>query len=435
MNPLLEATSLFRRGLYENAAKLCRELLEKDDSNLTAHHILGKIAYLRERYDESIRHLERVCDEHCTNLDILIEYGRALRLAGRAKEAIPFLRRVLQSGKTYVAHLELGLALAETSQDDEARRMLEAALTLKPDCPYSIRRLGHIARRQGDYATAIRHYEKLTILFPKTIHSYPDLIKTHLMAGNPQAALEACDACLGFEPACTGVLAFKYIALSELGDSDGAKYLHDPERLVRRIGITPPDEFNTIEQFNRRLSTHILHNTIRTKTPERYTTTHGWQTQNGTLFQNDTELGKQMAKIIDEAVEEYVANLPTDPNHPVFAGAPTATHIESWAVVLEEHGHQAPHIHPKSWLSGCYYVELPEDFGSQPESNAGCIAFGQGEIELHPLRQPETTVFRPRAGDMILFPSYFWHHTYPLQSKGKRISLAFDVVPSKGWGK
>jgi uncharacterized protein (TIGR02466 family) len=142
-----------------------------------------------------------------------------------------------------------------------------------------------------------------------------------------------------------------------------------------------------------------------------------------------------MARIIEEAVDTYVAQLPRDAAHPIVLGSPTVTHIEPWAVVLDEHGNQAPHIHPKAWVSGCYYVAIPEDFDSQPDPNAGCIAFGQGEPDLHPLRKPETIVLRPAAGDMILFPSYYWHHTFPLQSRNKRICIAFDVVPTRGWGK
>jgi uncharacterized protein (TIGR02466 family) len=433
--PINQAIDFFRRGRHDAAEKICTELLRNCPTNLAAHHILGKIAYLKERYEDSVQYLEPIYQANGANAEVVIEFARALRLARRLEDAIACARKALSLGATYSAWLELGLALAEANQPDEAKPALERALELNPRCNFSLRRLGHIARQQGDFAQAIRYYQQLADAYPRTIHSYPDLIKTHLMSGNPQAALDACDRCLTFEPACTGVLAYKYIALCELGESGRAGDLYDHAHLLKRISVAPPAGYSTITEFNDRLSRHILHHTIQSATPERYTTANGWQTQAGTLFQSDPALGTQMTRIIEQAVDTYVEQLPRDTGHPMMAGVPTATHIESWAVVLDEHGHQAPHIHPKSWISGCYYVALPEDFNMQPDPNAGCIAFGQGERELHRLRQPETVVLRPASGDMVLFPSYYWHHTFPLQSKNQRICIAFDVVPTKGWGK
>jgi uncharacterized protein (TIGR02466 family) len=430
-----QAVDFFRRGQYDKAEEICAELLRMDPANLPAHHILGKIAYTKEHYEDSVRYLEPIYRSDSTNPEVLVEFGRVLRLAHRSEEAIKCLSEALSLGASYSVYLELGLALADANQFDEANGMLKHALELKPDCQFSLRRLGHIARKRGDYGEAIRYYKQLATFFPRTVHSYPDLIKTYLMAGNPQAALDACEQCLAFDPACTGVLAFKYIALSELGESDRAAHLYNHTHLLKRMHIAPPEGFGTITEFNERLSQHILHHTTRTSTPELYTTSNGWQTQNGTLFQTAPALGTLMARIIREAVNTYAAQLPRDAAHPLILGTPTATHLESWAVVLDEHGHQAPHIHPKAWISGCYYVAIPEDFDSQPDPNAGCIEFGAGGPDLHPLRKPATIVLKPAAGEMVLFPSYYWHRTFPLQSRHKRICIAFDVVPTKGWGK
>lgn len=428
------AVSLFRQGQYDEAAAVCRSLLASEPGNVGANHILGKIAYMDERYEDSIRFLEPVVRLNRENFELLIEFGRVLRLAGKTEQAIECLEHALSPTKTYSAYLELGLALADANNFVEAKRMLRQAIALKPNCPYSLRRLGKIAREQGDYPEAVRYCQQLADAFPKTVHSYPDLIKSHLLSGDPQAALDACEKCLVFEPACTGVLAFKYIALSELGDRKGANYLCDL-RLVKRFHIAPPAGYSTIEEFNECLAAHILKHTTRTSTPEQYTTVSGWQTENGTLFDQAPLLGKQVEKIIEDKVKDYIAQLANDPDHPLALGTPTATQLAAWAVVLDRHGHQAPHTHPASWISGCYYVKLPEDFDSQPDPNAGCIAFGRGEEGLHSLKEPETVVLRPAAGDMVLFPSYYWHNTFPLQSQQKRICVAFDVVPTKGWGK
>ena len=43
-------------------------------------------------------------------------------------------------------------------------------------------------------------------------------------------------------------------------------------------------------------------------------------------------------------------------------------------------------------------------------------------------RQMETSGIQPEPGLMILFPSYFYHHTIPFHTDETRISIAFDLI-------
>jgi hypothetical protein len=43
---------------------------------------------------------------------------------------------------------------------------------------------------------------------------------------------------------------------------------------------------------------------------------------------------------------------------------------------------------------------------------------------------PSWTV-APRSGDLLLFPSYFAHRTWPTGVATPRISVAFDVMPAE----
>jgi hypothetical protein len=168
---------------------------------------------------------------------------------------------------------------------------------------------------------------------------------------------------------------------------------------------------------------------------DKYATVNGWHSEFGKLFDSNKELGKSMQQMIMAAFDEYKENIPDDSNHPVNIGWPTETDLTTWAVVMDHQGHQESHIHPKSWLSGVYYVQLPDDFDQQEDPHAGHIVFGRGHDELHPLHDPETVTLKPCEGDFVIFPGYFWHQTVPLQSHQKRICLAFDLQPTRGWGK
>jgi uncharacterized protein (TIGR02466 family) len=114
--------------------------------------------------------------------------------------------------------------------------------------------------------------------------------------------------------------------------------------------------------------------------------------------------------------------------HPFVANAPARWTMNGWGVILQEQGHQRPHIHPSGWLSGVYYVRIPKSIG--PGSQQGWIEFGRPPESIGCHAQHETMRVRPEAGRMVLFPSYVYHHTIPYSDTENRISFAFDVVPA-----
>lgn len=87
------------------------------------------------------------------------------------------------------------------------------------------------------------------------------------------------------------------------------------------------------------------------------------------------------------------------------------------------------HIHPSAWLSGVYYVQLPELASQTGQGEAGWIEFGRPPEHFHCTVEPEVRAIRPEPGLMLLFPSYFYHRTMPFESAGLRISISFDVHP------
>jgi uncharacterized protein (TIGR02466 family) len=132
-----------------------------------------------------------------------------------------------------------------------------------------------------------------------------------------------------------------------------------------------------------------------------------------------------------KAVEDYRRTLPDDSHHPFIASKPDRYRLTAWSVVLEAQGHQIPHIHPSAWLSGVYYAEVPDVVSTPGEHPAGWIEFGRPPEHYHTRTEPEAKLFQPREGLLLLFPSYLYHRTVPLEATGRRISIAFDVCPAR----
>jgi hypothetical protein len=61
----------------------------------------------------------------------------------------------------------------------------------------------------------------------------------------------------------------------------------------------------------------------------------------------------------------------------------------------------------------------------------GILSFGAPGMVTTPPLDAELSL-RPEAGQLVLFPSYFWHGTLPFHSEQPRLTVAFDVVPDGG---
>ncbi len=110
---------------------------------------------------------------------------------------------------------------------------------------------------------------------------------------------------------------------------------------------------------------------------------------------------------------------------------------EAWANVNVAGDSNACHYHPGSFWSGAYYVndggcaddptlggefELFDPRGPAPMMHAPLLKFA-GEDGLS---AGSAETMRPRAGLMLLFPSFLLHAVRPYRGTGTRISIAFN---------
>ena len=101
--------------------------------------------------------------------------------------------------------------------------------------------------------------------------------------------------------------------------------------------------------------------------------------------------------------------------------------MDIWANVLGSNDHQSGHIHNQGWMSGVYYVAVPENL-SDNNDYAGWLEFNRPGYGL-PVLGEENCIERiePKPGTIVMFPSYVWHGTIPFNSPDNRISVAFDI--------
>jgi uncharacterized protein (TIGR02466 family) len=154
----------------------------------------------------------------------------------------------------------------------------------------------------------------------------------------------------------------------------------------------------------------------------------GTQTDGPLLSRVDPFI-RHLRRAIVSAVQAYVAKLPPiDPRHPLLA-ARRDRRIRfsgSWSVRLASGGRHSNHVHPQGWISSALYIALPTTMTGEPQ-DAGWFTLGQPPEDLGVSVDPWRKI-EPKAGQLVLFPSWMWHGTKSF-ANGERLTVAFDVRP------
>ena len=271
----------------------------------------------------------------------------------------------------------------------------------------------------------IEHLRQAAVFGPRQPPILRDLAAALLRVGDGAGAVAACDRALAIDRFDQEALAYRALGLRLAGDDAAADGLADLQRWIHLTAPLLPPEVGDIAEFNRQLADDLAALKSRKWQPASQSIRGGTQTQNN-IFTEPVASIALLRQAIDAAIGVYLADLGTDPTHPFPAGRPRRYGYRGWSVILEDQGYHVPHIHPEGWLSGAYYVQVP-DFA--PGEDPGCIEFGRPWADLPFAVPPPTRRVPPAAGLLVLFPSYFWHGVRPFRSAGRRITVAFDLMP------
>ncbi len=206
----------------------------------------------------------------------------------------------------------------------------------------------------------------------------------------------------------------------------------EPARVQEMARLVDASEWLSIKQlalpssFNAELAEEILsHRRLVALSPTKATVGTGRRISD--LQAAPGPCTEALLAHIREAVDTYVAERAKHAKHPLIARLPSRPQLESWSVVVQNDGHEEWHLHPRGWISGVYYPRVP--IVSTGASDGGAIEFGPypfGQDTRHSASWPARRV-NPSAGMLLIFPSYFGHHTWPTEVSDPRICVAFDV--------
>lgn len=360
--------------------------------------------------------------------------GRSLHDLNAPGAAIDALKRSANRAPDMIEnHVLLADLLEKTGQLDIAERACRHALSLSPGNADVLATLGVVLHRTNRIGEAADAYRAALSAHPEWDFLYNNLSAALMETGDPSGVIEVCDAWLSRYPGHVEAMSLKALALNEVGDRDGARYLLDFDRLLRTHTVSIPQGYETLDDFNDALETHLMnHPTLRTP-PEDHPTWHHPKLQ----ITQDLMVGEkgpvaELEHLMNEAVRTYLDTVPKDADHPFLANPPDRWRLVAWGAVLHGAGNQQPHIHEDGYLSGVYYLRIPDEVASEENDAAagyaGGFEVGRPPDNLFCKAEPEVRAVRPYEGLMLLFPAYIYHRTIPFESKTRRICIAFDVV-------
>ncbi|MDH3640748.1 MAG: putative 2OG-Fe(II) oxygenase [Gammaproteobacteria bacterium] len=306
-----------------------------------------------------------------------------------------------------------------------AIELLQTAIAANGNNPGYHMNLGAVFDAAGLLDDAAASYAHAIALAPTYADPYYNLGDLYLRQDRAEDAVAVFDQCMDAIGREFHALAYKAHALDDAHRHDDARYLLNFDDYVKAYPFEVPDGYPGIEAFNAALARHIkTHPTLQGNV---MSTEHGKHT--GELLVDPKGPMEAMEQRIHEAIVWYIKNLPDDPGHPTVRWVPRAWKLTSWGVVMFDRGHERAHIHPNGWLSGVFYLSLPDLISDPSKNHEGWLEFGRPTPDLHVQSELTLRHYQPAYGQMFLFPSYFYHGTIPFRSDQRRICVAFDVEP------
>jgi tetratricopeptide (TPR) repeat protein len=360
------------------------------------------------------------------NVELNIEFAKFLWAKGSPNA----FEHIYKNLTDYCANPPLSIALMNMLIKLElfldAKKIGERLLSDSPNNWNLLTLLSSIYRGLGDLRKAITYSKNAVFLAPPN----NNVVAKNELGYSLLANKEADAALLIYSSLCEeqfnnqGWWTLYATSLKAVGDLKNYNWLYDYGQLIYSKSIVDLIHSETFENFNQQLLEELLGLQKEKQYPIEQTLRHGTQTRED-LFSNNLPKLKQLKNMILERALQHVQSKKLDKQHPFLSRLSSKLLFGgSWSVVLAKEGYHKNHFHSQGWLSGIYYAEVPDDVES---NGCGWLVFGKPEIKG--FEEYTDYMLKPENGLLVLFPSYMWHGTKPLQSDSRRVTVVFDLIP------
>jgi Flp pilus assembly protein TadD len=448
-------------GRLEDAESSYRRALDVRPDYAAAHHNLGALLGQLKQAEASLAQLDRAAALGISGWELHFNRGRALMELGRFDEAdaalasavgvapenvesqvllskLRFMRgdpdytRALAAAAAGSGDAGLVLALGDLLRRgdrlEEAERTVRGLIAARGWLPQAGAALAVLQQEQGRLEEAVVEARRAQAALPDDPNAAENLIAILLQRGEAEEPWPLILRERKRSPLDQRWLAYEATAARLAGKPQYGE-LYDYQRFVRAFDLEPPAGYADIRAFNSALSERLVDRHRLATHPLDQSLRLGTQTARSLLADPDPVI-QAFIRALDRPVEAYREALGHDPGHPFLErNRGPSRLVGCWSVRLARGGYHVNHVHPEGWISSAYYVEVPPEV-DDVNQQSGWIKFG--EPRMPSPATPPAHFVQPRAGRLVLFPSYMWHGTMPIHGDAPRMTIAFDAVPGDG---
>lgn len=167
INLLDHAWKAFEINDFAEAEFLSCKVLEEDEGNPSAHHVLGLIEDLRGKGDCAIEHFSFAVEKEKNNPQLYYNYAHVLQSRGKYSKAKKYFKLAIELKPDYYRALNnLGALHNRLGELKEAERVLKRAISIDGTQPHAYCNLGNLYKAEARISEAEEFYEKALLCDP-----------------------------------------------------------------------------------------------------------------------------------------------------------------------------------------------------------------------------------------------------------------------------
>jgi Flp pilus assembly protein TadD len=453
------ALTLRDQNRLAEAESAYRQAISADPRFVPAHHNLAALLAQMERAEEALAALESASALGVPGFEAAATRGRVLTQLYRMEEAErayqdaiarnpihvdtqlqlarvrhlrgdpEFARDLAAAAATNPDNVPLQLALATVLRQagnlDGAHTVLRDLISRGSPTPDARAALAQVLHEAGLMNDAENEAMEAATAKPQDGAVVETLVAILLSRGRPEDAQPFVAAQRDKSPIDQGWIAYE-ATVARLLERPLYRQLCDYTRLVRTYDVEPPPGWRSMDELTAALLEALNARHAFANQPLEHDVRNGTQTARNLVTDPDSAI-QALFKACDGPVQSYRQEIGLDSAHPLSARNRGASALSNaWSVRLNRGGLLLNHFHRHGWISAAYYVSVPEET-QDLTLMAGWLKFGEPRFAT-PGATPEVFI-KPQVGRLVLFPSYLWHGTNPLQGTEPRTSISFNIVP------
>ncbi len=251
-------------GRFAEAEVLYRQILAAVPTNFDAVHLLGTLAYQKNRMQEAIDLLSRALKIDPKSAVCRMRLGMALLGAGRLEEAEPQLRQAVALKPDFVEGWNnLAYALKLLGLRDAAVECHQRAIRLKPRYAAGWYNYGHTATLMGQNELALRCHEEALAADPEYAMAHFGRAQAMVQCNRIPEAIAEYDCFLAKQPKYHPARSCRLLALQYVDGISREQIFADHAAYGQAVGQPPAPVFSNTRDPGRPLRIAILSPDLR----------------------------------------------------------------------------------------------------------------------------------------------------------------------------